>query len=131
MQQELSDEEWKEYIHALELFNAKYFWECHEVLEDIWMIKQAPLKTFLQGIIQAAAAFYHVLNENPKGVIKLAQDSLNKFQSFEATHLGLNVALLKESLTKFRDEAQEIIDQKKSLFSLESIPVLTIPRSAS
>lgn len=126
---ELNDQEWKEYIHALELFNSKYFWECHEVLEDIWMIKQPPLKTFLQGIIQAAAAFYHVLGENPKGAIKLMQDSLNKFQSFDDLHLGLNVAALKESLEYFKTEAQEILDNKRDSFSLIKIPVLQLPEA--
>lgn len=126
----LNDKEWKEYIHALELFNSKYFWECHEVLEDIWMIKQAPLKTFLQGIIQAAAAFYHVLGENPKGTIKLAQDSLNKFEGFEKNYLGIDVATLCQSLKYFKNEAQEILDQKKSFFTLEEIPTLKIPESA-
>jgi predicted metal-dependent hydrolase len=127
---ELSKEEWEEYVHALELFNSKYFWECHEVLEDIWMIKQAPLKTFLQGIIQSAAAFYHVLGENPKGVIKLAQDALNKFQGFENSYLGLRVDELKKSLVEFRDEAKEILDQKKTLFSLDKIPVLKLLENA-
>ena len=124
---ELNEEEWKEYIHALELFNSKYFWECHEVLEGIWLLKQAPLKTFLQGIIQAAAAFYHVLGENPKGTIKLAQDSLNKFENFKDLHLGLNVADLKKSLAYFRNEAQEMVDQKRELFSLNATPLLAIP----
>lgn len=125
----LNDEEWKEYIHALELFNSKYFWECHEVLEDIWMIKQPPLKTFLQGIIQAAAAFYHVLGENPKGAIKLAQDSLNKFEGFEKNHLGIDVESLRQSLLHFKNEAQEILDQKRDVFSLQKIPTIKIPEA--
>lgn len=128
---DLTDQEWKEYVHALELFNSKYFWECHEVLEDIWMIKQPPLKTFLQGIIQAAAAFYHVLGENPKGTIKLAQDSLNKFQSFENSYLGLDISSLRKSLSHFKNEAQEILDQKREFFTLADIPVLKIPESAA
>lgn len=125
----LNNEEWKEYLHALELFNSKYFWECHEVLEDIWMTKQPPLKTFLQGIIQAAAAFYHVLGENPKGTIKLAQDSLNKFEAFEQKHLGIDVESLRQSLKYFKSEAQEILDQKREFFTLAAIPVIQIPES--
>jgi predicted metal-dependent hydrolase len=127
----LNNEEWKEYIHALELFNSKYFWECHEVLEDIWMIKQPPLKTFLQGIIQAAAAFYHVLGENPKGTIKLAQDSLNKFEGFEKEHLGIDVAALRQSLSFFKNEAQEILDKKRDVFTLLEIPIIKIPESVA
>ncbi|MEZ4814435.1 MAG: DUF309 domain-containing protein [Bdellovibrionota bacterium] len=124
---ELNTQERKEYLRAIELFNSKYFWECHEVLEDIWMIKQPPLKTFLQGVIQAAAAFYHVLGENPKGAIKLAQDSLNKFEKMGESHLGLDLNSLRKSLLTFKNEAQEIIDQKRSFFTLKDIPVLKLP----
>ncbi len=127
MSVDLSDEEWKEYVHALKLFNTKYFWECHEVLEDIWMTKQAPLKTFLQGIIQSAAAFYHVLGENPRGVIKLSQDAQNKFLNFSDSHLGVDLVALKAALVRFASEAQEILDQKRSLFSLDQIPILNVP----
>lgn len=123
---DLSDEENKAYLHAIKLFNSKYFWECHEVLEEIWLIKQAPFKTFLQGIIQAAAAFYHVLGENPKGTLKLAQDSLAKLDHFEAYEGGLNVEELRSSLRFFHHEANEILAQKKKEFSLDKIPVLKI-----
>jgi len=129
VQQELSSEEWKEYIHAIELFNSKYFWECHEVLEDIWMIKQAPVKTFLQGIIQAAAAFYHVLNENPRGAIKLAQDAQKKLEKFNSVYLELEISSLKKSLKQFESEAQEMLDQKRTLFSLDLIPLLKVPEN--
>ena len=126
---QLNEEESKLFLKALALFNEKYFWECHEVLEDIWMIKAPPLKTFIQGIIQAAAAFYHVLNENPRGVLKLSGDSLAKLRPFLPSYEEMDIALLVERLLEFEQKAQEIINGKSSEFELSRIPVLVFPKN--
>lgn len=131
LNQKLDKEDWKHYVHALDLFNRKYFWECHEVLEDVWMTKQPPLKIFLQGIIQAAASFYHVLNENPKGAIKLSMDSRQKLEGFLPRYQGLNVEELVNSLKFFESESTEIMQSQKTQFTFERIPVLEIPTMMS
>ncbi len=48
-------------------FNAGEFFEAHEVWEEIWLEEVEPEKTFLQGIIQIAAAFHHYCRENTDG----------------------------------------------------------------
>jgi len=50
-------------------FNAQEFFEAHEVWEEVWLVEAEPEKTFLQGIIQIAAAFHHYLRENPDGAV--------------------------------------------------------------
>jgi hypothetical protein len=127
---QLDAEESKAFLKALDMFNNKYFWECHEVLEDIWMTKAPPLKTFIQGIIQAAAAFYHVLNENPRGVLKLTNDSLAKLRPFLPKYEEMEVVFLVERLQEFESKAQEIIKGKETEFELSRIPVLAFPQDA-
>ena len=127
---QLNEEESKLFLKAISLFNEKYFWECHEVLEDIWMTKVPPLKTFIQGIIQAAAAFYHVLNENPRGVLKLSSDSLAKLKSFSPSYEEMELASLVERLQEFERKAQDIISGKALEFELSRIPLLTFPKKA-
>ena len=41
------------------LFNARKFFEAHEVWEELWLVEPEPEKTFLQGLIQVAAACHH------------------------------------------------------------------------
>ena len=127
---QLDTAESEAFLKALDLFNNKYFWECHEVLEDIWMTKTPPLKTFIQGIIQAAAAFYHVLNENPRGVKKLANDSLAKLKPFLPKYEEMEVVVLVERLQEFESQAEEIIKEKATEFKLSRIPLLRIPVNA-
>ena len=52
----------------LECFNAGYFYEAHDVLEDLWLQdRAAPKAAFYKGLIQLAGAFVHLaMHENQK-----------------------------------------------------------------
>jgi len=43
---------------GIALFNRERFFECHEVLEEAWLKASGEQRTFLQGLIQVAVAFY-------------------------------------------------------------------------
>lgn len=47
---------------ARTLFDAGRYFECHELLEEVWMRSSGAEKSFVQGLIQAAAA-YHKLGQ--------------------------------------------------------------------
>jgi predicted metal-dependent hydrolase len=47
---------------ARRLFDAGAYFECHELVEAAWMSAAGAEKYFLQGVIQAAAA-YHKLSQ--------------------------------------------------------------------
>src|SRR5260370_35455631 len=67
---------------GIELFNAGEFYECHEVLEDVWRPSGGAERYFLQALIHFAVGFYHHQQGNPvgaelqlrKGLRKLAGD---------------------------------------------------------
>jgi hypothetical protein len=44
---------------ARDMFNHERYWECHEVLEGVWRLKDGVEKRFLQGLILVCAAFVH------------------------------------------------------------------------
>ena len=46
------------YLKFFELFNERDFYECHEVLEDLWMETVDGDRPYYQGLIQTATAFY-------------------------------------------------------------------------
>lgn len=45
------------WLHAVDLFNHGFYWECHEVLESLWHAagREGPAAAFVQGLIQVAA----------------------------------------------------------------------------
>ena len=52
-------------------FNAREFFEAHEAWEELWLVEAEPEKTFLQGLIQLAAAFHHYGRGNLRGARSL------------------------------------------------------------
>jgi predicted metal-dependent hydrolase len=54
----------EKYLEGVRLFNAEDFFECHDVLEELWSETLGEEKKFLQGLIQASVALFHFGNEN-------------------------------------------------------------------
>ena len=115
-----------EVVQAVSLFNRRYYWETHEVLEDIWMDENGPRRMFYQGLIQAAAALYHVLNANPKGVIRLAEEGARKLTPYLPTYLGIGIQELKQVLDHYAQESRDILAGSKVGFDYDRLPMLRI-----
>ena len=76
---------------GVEQFNRVHFFESHESWEEIWLSAPEPDKTFLQGIIQVAAAFHHHRQGNRNGATSLLKQGLRKLQQFPADYRGLKL----------------------------------------
>ncbi|MGA7854986.1 MAG: DUF309 domain-containing protein [Candidatus Acidiferrales bacterium] len=72
-------------------FNARQFFEAHEVWEEIWLTEDEPERTFLQGLIQIAAAFHHYRRGNPEGAENLLAAGIVKITRFPHDYHGLAV----------------------------------------
>ena len=76
-------------------FNSREFWHSHESWEAIWLTAPEPDKTFLQGIIQIAAAFYHHQKGNFAGMRSLMRRGLAKVEASPQDYRGLRVEELR------------------------------------
>jgi predicted metal-dependent hydrolase len=76
-------------------FNSRKFFEAHEIWEEIWLVESEPEKTFLQGLIQLAAAYHHYARGNPSGTESLLASGIVKLTRFPADHRGLGIAELR------------------------------------
>jgi uncharacterized protein len=79
---------------GLRLYEAAEFFAAHEVWESVWLASQEPEKTFLQGLIQVTAAFYHLQRNNPLGTALLLQASLRRLERYPSGFGGIAVTLL-------------------------------------
>lgn len=109
-------------LNGVSLFNRKFYWEAHETLEDAWLDLTGTTKVFYQGIIQAAAACYHVVNQNPAGVERLSRLALEKLASFPDPYLGIHYGATSAALESYRQLCEEGI----SHFDLKSLPKLSV-----
>ncbi len=110
------------WVYAISLFNRRYYWETHEVLEDLWMESTGREKTFCQGVIQAAAALYHVLNANPKGVLKLVQEALPKIGAPGENPWKIDTGPLISSLNSYKTQSEEILGRSRPGFDYRLLP---------
>ena len=76
----------QQFRRGVEQFNSRLFFEAHETWEEIWLASPEPDKTFLQGIIQIAAAFHHYGRGNKRGTRSLLEAGLKRLERFPAVH---------------------------------------------
>jgi predicted metal-dependent hydrolase len=81
----------KKYVEGIRLFNEEEFFECHEVLEELWQETLGKEKKFYQGLIQAAVALFHFGNENLGGARKLYEAMREKLDPYRPAFQGLDV----------------------------------------
>jgi len=79
---------------GIELFNAREYYECHEVLEDAWMTETGPRKLFLQSIIHLAVAYYHLGRGNRIGGMRQLRRAVRKMQPYLPFYDGINTGTL-------------------------------------
>jgi predicted metal-dependent hydrolase len=87
--------ETEQFRKGIALFNARKFFESHEVWEELWLVEPEPEKTFLQGLIQLAAACHHHGRGNWRGAQSLLAAGLAKLGRFPDDHRGIAVAKLR------------------------------------
>ncbi|HTP43546.1 MAG TPA: DUF309 domain-containing protein, partial [Candidatus Acidoferrum sp.] len=73
----------------------------HEFWEEIWLVEPEPEKTFLQGLIQVAAAFHHRQQANPEGAELLLAAGIVKLLRFPPDHRGLSIGALRENAKRW------------------------------
>lgn len=79
---------------GIELFNAGEFYECHEVLEDLWRPTRGEERFFLQAVIHFAVGFYHHQRGNRIGAELQLRKGLRKLAGYLPVFQGIDTARL-------------------------------------
>ena len=87
---------------GVELFNSHRFWHAHEAWEEIWLKTTGDDKTFIQGLIQLAAAYHHVQRGTFRGAMRLFDAAFAKLDPFPPGHGGIDRAGAVETARRHR-----------------------------
>lgn len=79
---------------GIDLFNAHEYFECHEVLEDVWLGETGPRKLFLQSIIHLAVAYHHLGRGNLVGGVRQLRRAVRKLERYLPTYEGVDTGAL-------------------------------------
>ena len=87
------DERFKKGLH---LFNEGEYFECHEVIEDLWLEtpSEDPYRDLYKGVIQAAAAIYQFERGILSGAKGLYETAVGYLGKYGPKALGLDVRKL-------------------------------------
>jgi predicted metal-dependent hydrolase len=111
------------YNRGIRLFNAREFYDAHEVWEDVWRESQGVEKQFLQGLIQAAVAFHHHSTGNLAGACSLLERGQKNLASCPENFGGIRLDVLLRSLAQWRSAlAQGASDPAHPLIASADAP---------
>ena len=120
----MNEEEKKErlFFEGLQAYEEKYFFEAHELWEELWSKYYLADRTLIQGLIQLAVSFVHLGNGNLNGAKSLLNKSAEKFSSFSGVHRGINIDNLKKQIMEIKNEYEQLMTVDE--FDWAHIPVL-------
>ena len=100
----MTEDQRKRFQEGIALFNRGQFFDCHEVLEELWLEFSGERKKFLQGLIQVAVALHHLRNGNRVGAERLLDAAVEKLAGDSPERELLDVAALLTALAPLRKQ---------------------------
>ena len=77
---------------ALEKFNSREFFVCHDILEDYWFECKPDEKDFYRGLLHYAVAFHHLIDKkNPQGAKLQFKKCIDRLKPYKKNHKGINI----------------------------------------
>jgi predicted metal-dependent hydrolase len=107
---------------GVHLFNAGEFFECHEVLEELWRDEPGPIRELYQGILQVGVGFYHLGRGNHRGAVNLLGYGIARLERVPPDAHGLDVRALLVQATRCRERLVELGPHRLDAFDTAAIP---------
>jgi predicted metal-dependent hydrolase len=103
----LSDDERRALEEGVREFNAGFFFECHDTLEEMWSGIRGPSRDFFQGLIQVSVAFYHLTSGNLAGAESMLTRALQRFAAYPDRYCGFDLAAHRRELQAWLERIRE------------------------
>jgi predicted metal-dependent hydrolase len=87
---------------AVEQFNTREFFECHETLEALWNAEPGPLRILFKGILQVGVGCHHLLRGNYRGALIKLQTGADYLEPYRPRCLGVDVEALIAAARRLR-----------------------------
>ncbi|TCS83132.1 DUF309 domain-containing protein [Tepidibacillus fermentans] len=111
----------EEYYLFFEKFNEGEYYECHDLLEEIWLTDRQ--NKFLQGLLQVAVAVYHFENGNIYGSRALFQSAYQYLQPYRPEYWDLDL----EPVINFIEKALAVLPQERRI-SIDEVTKIDFPK---
>ena len=108
---------------AMRLFNGRLYWECHEVLEEVWLETLYPQRFFWSALIKLAVGRHHAVRHNLHGSRVKVGDAVRLLHLFQPDCLGIDT----DSVLAYAIRLQRALNSSPSDWSaIDELPDLHI-----
>lgn len=107
---------------GIEEFNRGDYFECHETLEDVWMLEAGGDKRFYQGLIQLSVGFFHLFNRNLSGAASQWEKGMAKLADYDDEHLGVNLKTLLAGMRRCQGMLDAVRECRQAEFDWSLAP---------
>ncbi len=115
-----------EYLEYIELFNERDFYDCHEVLEDLWLDYQGPSRRFYQGLIHLAAAYLLLMRERMSGCKARFKSTLSYLEDYPDEYLHLELNPIRENVRMWLTRLENVQNGAIVPYVDSDVPVLKL-----
>jgi len=100
-----------DYLYAIDLYNYAYWWECHELLEGLWLAagKKTEQANFFRALIQLAAANLKRFVGYGPAADNLTCRAVARLKHLPGLYMGIDVAHLMSHLAEHGREPAPLI----------------------
>lgn len=116
---------------SIQQFNNGEYFECHETLEDVWMIEVGPDRVFYQGLLQLSVGFFHLLNRNYVGAASQWRKGYIKLQNFGECHMGIDLKSLLEQTRCCENMLEMLHSGSGQSFDFSLVPLIEMKGESS
>lgn len=114
---------------GIKKFNEGEFFDCHDILEDIWFEIRGSSRNFYQGLIQVAVGFYHItVRENPKGALSQLKKGTDKLNGYKPEFRGVELKHFLEKVNECIVLIEKSNDANHKKFPRKLIPKIIFDR---
>ena len=93
------------YLGFFACFNQGWFYEAHDVLEELWLeCRGGPDAAFYQGLIQLAGAFVHLQKDRLGPAAALFALAARKLDGYPPMYHRLSLVQVQDLITRWRGE---------------------------
>jgi predicted metal-dependent hydrolase len=114
------------FLQGIEEFNRQFFFEAHDLWEEIWVDTTGNDRLFYQGLIQTAVGFYHLSNGNLKGANSQFTKALAKLEQYLPDHHGVDVQHLVNAVRTCRHDTEAMREGILARFDETKIPQIQL-----
>lgn len=82
-------------------FNQGYFFEAHDVFEEVWMHDREESRQFYQGLVQLSTGFYHFVMRNLKGTESQLTKGVAKLAPYQPEYQNIDLEELIHQVNRF------------------------------